>query len=332
MEDTLDTAKNEKLVAIFSELGKPTTTDWMLGHDYSVTKVSISTSVPEAYLLKHILADSLGFPCDYMPMEKILWEIGFTVNRVLCKVVSHKFGHRLYIGSVDEATVSKTTDYLVGVFNSATAFLSTLLKDYADIEIKKGNVSIDNQYSSLRATYDYFRDEAKKKRAEKVEITPKESANQLLPGWNSEMKKLRHASYLDQGAYFAFFGLLEHILVLFLAFNDFDPKTEYLKEFIFRPWADKYKRAFDLKSDREADRYYQLLIDVSRKYRNPQAHGMFNKEGKSMSFFLEGTGLLSAHFSEEDRKIYKDLMKDGNATEFVEHENLMADNHGNMDW
>ena len=59
MEDTSDTKKNEKLVAIFSELGKPTTTDWMLGHDYSFTKVSISTSVPEAYLLKHVLADSL---------------------------------------------------------------------------------------------------------------------------------------------------------------------------------------------------------------------------------------------------------------------------------
>ena len=381
MEDTLDTTKNEKLATIFSKLEKPTTSDWMLGHDYSFTKVSISTSVPEAYLLKHVLVDSLSFPCDYMPMEKVLWEICFIINGILCKVVSHKFGHRLYIGSADEDTVSKTTDYLVGIFNSATAFLSTLLKDYADIEIKKGNVSIDNQYSSLRATYDYFRDEAKKKRAEKVEITPKESANQLLPGWNAEMEKLRHASYLDQGAYFAFFGLLEHVLVLFLAFNDFDPKTEHLKEFIFRPWADKYKRAFNLRSDKEADRHYQLLIAISRKYRNPQAHGMFNKEGRSMAFFLEGTGLLSAHFSneesnipqwvrgdgkeleelgdfllwleghttykvpmqiikgglrihfsEEGRQIYKDLMNDGDASEFVEHENLIADDHGNMDW
>ena len=43
-------------------------------------------------------------------------------------------------------------------------------------------------------------------------------------------------------------------------------------------------------------------------------------------------GGLRVHFSEEDRKTYKDLMNDGDASEFVEHENLMADNHGNMDW
>ena len=206
--------------------------------------------------------------------------------------------------------------------------------------------------------------------------------NELLPTWNAKMEKLRNASYLDQGAYFAFYGLLEHILVLFLAFNDFNPETDYLKDFIFRSWADKYKRAFDLKSDAEADRYYRLLIDVSRKHRNPQAHGMFNKEGKSMAFFLEGTGMLSAHFSDdgesyipqwvhddgklleeldgfllwleshsmykvpmqiikgglnihfskESRDEYRSLMDSGDASEFVEYENLVADNHGNMDW
>lgn len=381
MEEELNAKKNQKLTALFSKLEKPATSDWMLGRSHVFTKVSISSLVPEAYLMKHIMVDTLGFPCDYMPMEKVLWEIGFTIDGIMCKVASHKFGHRIYIGSEDNAVVTATTDYLVGIFNSSTTFLSTLLRDYASIEIKKGNVSIENQYSRLRATYDYFREEAKKKRTEEVKISAEESTKQLLPGWNGEMEKLRHASYLDQAAYFAFFGLLEHILVLYLAFNDFDPKTDDLKAFTFLPWSDKYKRAFDLKSDKEADRYYQLLIGISRRHRNPQAHGMFSKDGRSMIFLLEGTGLLSAHFSNEESNIpqwltsdgteldqldnfllwleghttykvpmqiikgglrvhfsedsrseYKSLMSDGDATEFVEHENVMADNHGNMDW
>lgn len=380
-DKNLDKNKEEKLQSIFSILKKPTTSRWMLGHDHSFKEVRISRLVPEAYLLKHILVDTLGFPCDYMPMEKVLWEIGFTVNGVLCKVTSRKFGHKLHIESTDRAIVSATASDLIKMFNSSTSFLQTLLKDYAGVEIEKGNVSINNQYFSLRDSYDYFRNEARKKRAEKI-ITPKGTSEKKLSLiWNAESKKLKHASYLEQGAYFAFFGLLEHILVLFLAFNDFDPKNDDLRKFIFNSWAEKFKRAFDLKLDKEANRYYQLLIAISRKYRNPQAHGMFNKEGRSMAFLLEGTGLLSAHFSngeddipqflrgdgkeleeldnfllwlekhamykvpmqiikgglnihfsEDYRKNYKKMMDDGDALEFVEHENLMIDNHGNMDW
>lgn len=373
--------KMQQLEKIFSEFSKPKSISWQLGRGTQFTKVSISDLVPEAYLLKHILADTLGFPCDYMPMEKVLWEIGFVFDGILCKVASQKFGHRLYIESDDDKEISETTNALVKKFNASVKIASAQFQRYAEIEMKKGNLTVGNQYSGMLSMYQYLRDQSIRKRNEKTKI-PRGAKGIIAPAWNAEVDKLRQAAYLEESAYFAFFGLLEHLLVLFLAFNDFDPKTDDLKKFIFEPWSEKFKRAFDLRIDKDAARFYDFFTAISRKHRNPRAHGMFNKDGRNMGFYLEGVGILSADFSREksdetfpwmhmngsallemdrflawlkqhpfykipmqiieggleidftkkSRERYENLIRQGDATDFIEHESYLLDQYANMDW
>ena len=181
MADTPDDIKKKKLQIILALLEKPETNRWELGHYDGFSKISISRTVPEAYLLKHILTDTLGFRCDYMPMEKVLWGIGFCFGGVLCKVTSEKFGHRLYIDSTDEKVLSEMSECLTSVFNDATAFLSSLLKGYASLEIQKGNITVNNHYGRMKAMYEYFKQESLKQiEAPSSEAVGKKGAGELV--------------------------------------------------------------------------------------------------------------------------------------------------------
>src|SRR3989344_1878259 len=112
------------------------------------------------------------------------------------------------------------------------------------------------------------------------------------------MLNQQHSFFLEQAVYFAFFGLLEHLLTLFLAFDDFNPSKDDFNKFIFKSWSKKYKRIFSMPDDKMATTFYDHFIEIARKHRNPHAHGMITGEGRSVFFSLEGTGLLSAFFSE----------------------------------
>jgi hypothetical protein len=294
-----DTAKKEKLQTILASLQRSVADRWRLGQDNDFTKVSINTSVPDAYLLKNILVDTLEFPCDYMPMEKVLWEIGFSLDGILCKVTSQKFGHRIFIESKDDKIVADLTVRLTAMFNEATAYLSTLLKDYAAQGIKDGTISVNNHYRRMKAMYEYFRDESLKKMGAPTG-TKTENMDGVTKIWNASVQNQQQSFFLEQAAYFAFFGLLEHLLTLFLAFDNFDPATDNFNSFIFKPWSKKYKRVFKMPNDVMATRYYDLFSEIARRYRNPHAHGMITGEGRSVYFHLQGTGLLSAYSSESN--------------------------------
>ena len=89
----------------------------------------------------------------------------------------------------------------------------------------------------------------------------------------------------------AYVSLLEHHLVLALAFSDFDPSKEDLTEMIGSRWGEKWGRI--LGKEGEAGRYWQRLFDVVERWRNPYSHGGFEK-GHGATIFLHTPGVNAA--------------------------------------
>lgn len=303
---TVESIEKEKYKKLLSELEVPENGSWKIGFSSGFTKISITQSIPEAYLLNHILTEILDFPCDWMPMEKVAWETGFKCNGILCKVASHKFGYRLFVDSNDSKKVADIQEYFVKQSNQAIKYFKTHLKDYAKSEIQNGDITITNQYTHLKKMYEYFRKQSQIISNIKVKGGKNDDWASV---WNKTMGTQHEIYYLNQAAYFAFFGLLEHLLVLLLAFTDFDPVSEPLDKAIFLAWSEKYKKVFDVNQNDIANQYYQMIHDVAKHHRNPHAHGMFGKDNRSMNFVLEGTGLVSAHLPDQVISHFPEWMK-----------------------
>jgi len=88
----------------------------------------------------------------------------------------------------------------------------------------------------------------------------------------------------------AFFSRLEHELTLILAFTDFDPANGALEKFFKELWGPKFKQVFDLARDNRAETLYQKLVQVKERWRNPLAHGGYEKDWSSVYFHLPGIG------------------------------------------
>src|SRR3989338_7558031 len=96
----VDLETKKRLLEILSGLEKPIKLRRFPAcfHDGAV-KINLNRSFQREFLLKYVLADIMGFPCTYKPIEKVAWEIDFVVNETHCTVSSEKFGYRLYIRS-----------------------------------------------------------------------------------------------------------------------------------------------------------------------------------------------------------------------------------------
>ena len=291
MSMLIDPKTKKSLLNLLSGLEKPIKSrGFPAGFYDSAVKISLNQSLQRGFLLKYVLVDIMGFPCAYQPIEKVAWEIDFVFNGTHCTVSSEKFGYRLYIRSKDRKIISRLSNQLPLIFNKAVLLLQKHLETFSESEIEKGDIIIVNQYKELFDMYTFFKRQAQRKRnLRNIKTKEKDFAK----SWNTGIKAGRESFYFEQAAYFAFFGLLEHLLVLLLAFRNFNPKAESIKKFIFLKWSEKYKRIFNL-IDGQFNEYYMFLVKLSRQNRNLYAHGKFSKDNSSMLVYLAGTGLISA--------------------------------------
>ena len=86
----------------------------------------------------------------------------------------------------------------------------------------------------------------------------------------------------------AYISLVEHVLVLALAFSGFDPAKDDLTDVIGLRWGDKFDRLLGKEGD--AARYRQRLTDVVERWRNLYSHGGFEK-GHGATIYLHTPGV-----------------------------------------
>ena len=90
----------------------------------------------------------------------------------------------------------------------------------------------------------------------------------------------------------AYFSRLEHVLVLLLAFGDYDPQSDDLARFIGMIWSDKFKRLLKVDSDLNKKRIYDDLRHIKEYILIPFLMEDSKKQERPYFFMFRILGLF----------------------------------------
>ena len=262
--------------------------DGMPSHRMSVSP----DDAPVPFLYKYAL-NLIGCPA-YGPGEKVAWWVNFTYRDERCSLALQKFGLRLYLRTErpeDEAL--ETQKQIAKQLRSSMSTVERLIIDAAPDLLGTGSATVLNQHHSLHRAYAYFRGRAE----QPLHIEDESESGESVGGgtWKTFRSGKLHMqlnSFHDMiAAISAYVSLLEHDLVLALAFSEFDPDKDNLTEMIGSRWGQKWDRILGKQGD--AARYWQRLFDVVERWRNPYSHGGFEK-GHGATIYLHTPGVNAA--------------------------------------
>ncbi len=206
------------------DFGRVTEDAKRVGTTYKLTLSPDDAPVPA--LLKYALT-LIGLEA-YGPGEKVAWWVNFTYRGDWCELAHQKFGLRLYLRterSEDEAR--KTQVQIVKQLRSSVRTVERLILNAAPELLGKGHATVVNQHLSLRRAYEYFRERA----VDPILVEDERKTIEAVPGsllmegysFRSGNFQMRMNAFHDMiAAISAYLSLLEHDLVLALAFCDFD--------------------------------------------------------------------------------------------------------------
>jgi hypothetical protein len=219
------------------------------------------------------------FGAEYLgTSDKVAWRYGFTVDGVPCMLESAKWGIQLNVDTaVGDAEAAK--DLAARVIDKLAAAQRTINKSVlaprlAD-QIQAGNVTIINQYMTLRGSYEYFRGGAEQAYAGAGRTADRAGLVDLIAG-----RGAREGWWNTLAMVSSYFSTLEHVLIGCLPFTSFDPATENLTWVIGAKWNEKMQQVVDL-SDPEAGKQFAALREIAEQFRNTYSHGGFGREGRT---------------------------------------------------
>ncbi|MBT2275893.1 hypothetical protein [Rhodococcus qingshengii] len=220
------------------------------------------------YTLELIGLETLG------PAEKVAWSIDFTFKGDHCQIAHEKFGVRLYLTTdTPDESAQNTLNQISKKLRSAVPTVEKLILDAAPAILARGDAIVVNQHHSLEEPYRYFRE-----RASNPNVIPNEHTEHPSPAGGVFISftfgrlQMKMNSFYDMvAATTAYLSLLEHDLVLALAFTDFDPDTDDLNSVIGARWGDKFDRVAGKSPD--AAGYRERLTKIVERWRNPYSHG-----------------------------------------------------------
>ena len=242
------------------------------------------------------------------PGEKVAWWVNFLFQDRQCELALEKFGLRLYVEIVEDgAEADRVANKIVKKLSSSMrAVESLVLAPAAPGLFRHGKATVVNQHISLRRTYEYFRERASSPFVIEDEVKHLGAGNGIAGGMTFQSGKLlmQLNSFHDLVASVnAYLSLLEHVMVLALPFEGFDPSKHSLEKFIGSRWGDKYAQLFDL--NRKDDKhFYDRLVEVVERWRNTYSHGGFEKgHGSSVYLHYEGIGAIPVGLSSATERI-----------------------------
>jgi hypothetical protein len=219
------------------------------------------------------------------PGEKIAWSINAQFRNVPLEIALRKFGFQVIY---PKGTPCDVVDALVKCLKKAAHLAAKSLAQFAQHQIDRGDVSIDNQYRIFDGAYRFFREEGE----ERFKDTPTNGIAVMLS------PRFAEAGYCAGAMVNAYFSRLEHVLVLAIAFTDFEPGNGALRKLAESTWDKKLGDVFDLETDGVAKRLRDLLGKVKKQFRNPIAHGGFDKRGTLFYFHVSGIAAMPALLSD----------------------------------
>lgn len=246
---------------------------------------------PLPALLKYAL-NLIGLQA-YGPAEKVAWWLDFTYRGESCQLAYEKFGLRLYVWTnAPDEQARRIQAQIVKQLKSSIRTVESLILDSAPNLLGEGAATVVNQHKQLQRAYDYFRSRALDPHVIEDETVIREPNDGIIKQsitFKSGAIQMEMNAFHDMvAAITAYLSLLEHDLVLALAFNGFDPAAESLTSVISMRWGEKFDRL--LGHDVEARRFKQRLTNIVERWRNPYSHGGFEK-GHAATIFLHAPGV-----------------------------------------
>ncbi len=228
-------------------------------------------------IARFLFAEILSFKVWDQPFEKTNWSIPFRYKgKFRCRIVHEKFGFRVYVSGLEEKEAQGVALEIETVLQKALRASSTLIEEYAEEALKKGEIIVTNTFRQLREPYAFFR----KKALAKEKLIERGTKGKMPHNW---YKFHVEKSHYENAAYFSFFSLLEHLCVLFLGFRSI-PERKDVGTFTRLKWSEKFKLIFDI-NDPDFKRSYDHFVGLARYQRNPAAHGNTNTV---FDFYLTG--------------------------------------------
>ncbi|MEG2472474.1 hypothetical protein [Acinetobacter sp.] len=252
---------------------------------------------PVANLLLFLLRGVCKFPSGIIH-DKMYWSINFTYKGYKCVIADQKFGLCLY---TENTSVVNPKEILDKLEKALLLIEKNYLNVFANEQIKKGNITVSNQFYKLNGQYEYFRDRAIAEYSTVPEVNVEGDELQcLLAGFeerhNQEKKAERQGQYNALAMIDAYFSRLEHIMVLALPFANYHREKDDLNKFVADPWGRKLQRILNF-SNQRVKKHHQDLLYIKEKFRNTFAHGGFEKNRQSLSFHLGWAGAIPVSMS-----------------------------------
>lgn len=290
----------ESLRRVLREISPPLEEDYQLDLNY-VSKASERLPLPYMVFLTLLS----GTNCKYVPkpFDKTAWSIHLRFKDVPFRLEHGKFGMRI---ATTENSSSQLVDELIEVLHRAFPVADQVLQPFVDAQVMAGNVTIPNQHHKFHNRYEFFRYEARKA-FDSTRPPLVRDPSKLADGTAQTVdvfKPEREGFFFGSAAIDSYFSWLEHILVLILPFVGYDPSSDNLVEFIRGSWSDKLKKVWCLNSDKELKSLYDALHEIKERFRNPLAHGGFEKSGTSLGVHMQGLGAIPFRLSRFTESIH----------------------------
>ncbi len=260
-------------------------------------------SVPSPYIVFIIFPILKEYP-HIRRCEKIAWEIPLQYKGTSFMLAHRKFGFQIRSinGTPEQAQLAQKAIYRIGkAISTAEEMLQPIIRS----QVNCGAITLANDYHHLRRRCEYFREQAKEHLQEVNEpedsedscITIQEKLNADSARYNRDVERKQRAGYYAFGMIDSYFSLLEHVLVLVKPFVHLNGTESNLADFIGSNWGDKFNAIFDIGSNQRAKQIYDSLIAIKEAYRNPSAHGNFQKAGGSLHVHIPSVGAIPMQMS-----------------------------------
>lgn len=233
----------------------------------------------------------------YGPGEKFRWRVDFTYQGERAQLAFEKFGLRLYLKTDRPERMARETQLEISKkLKSSMRLVESVVREPTPDLLSKGLVTVRNQHIPLLRAYQYFRDRTINQQLIEDEFSyqeyPPGSIVTAIGSFTNGRVEMSRNSFHDLvAAITAYLSLLEHDMVLALAFCEFDPDQDDLLKFIGHRWGQKWDRI--LGQVGQAALYRQRLTDIVETWRNPYSHGGFAKGGGA-TVFLHTPGVDAA--------------------------------------
>jgi hypothetical protein len=247
---------------------------------------------PVAALVRYVL---VARGCtDLGTAEKTAWQYAFGHGDWIVILALRKFGLRLRIwcSTADEAVARAWARQFLGRLRASQRSAELELADLADHQIGAGDITLQNQYPSVRLTYEYFREGVRLALDGSGRI-PARSAD----GSFHFAREQREAFYNLVAMCSAYFSMLEHVLVLSIPFvPQVNWTTPDIRAVIGMSWSDKYRVVLGASGSLATD-YLSKLMMIAERYRNTYGHGAFGKDDATIYFHAPGVGVIPGNMT-----------------------------------